>query len=109
MDFKQIDILYQLSSKYYLDRPFGYISYRMNSYFINPMALRKISTMENLAAVAVVTEGSSLVEHFYKVEDLFFDGSMNVFDNFGEAIEWVCTKVREYEVELISGTKWKNF
>ncbi|WP_051285114.1 hypothetical protein [Aequorivita capsosiphonis] len=64
------DDLVNISEKYFKDKPFGYITYRKNSYAVNPMVYLKTSEIENLVAFAVVCKDELNIGNL-EVEKMF--------------------------------------
>lgn len=82
------DELVSISEKYFKDKLFGYITYRRNSYAVNPMVYLKTSEIENLVAFAVVSS-DGLKSSNLKVEKLFFKKPLKHFNNLDDAKNWV--------------------
>ncbi len=80
--------LADIAKKYYKGRKFGYITYRINSYAVNPMVYLKTSEIENLAAFAVVS-ASGLKASNLEVEKRFLKKPFEHFTNLDEAKKWV--------------------
>ncbi len=70
--------------------PFGYISYRKNSYSIDPQVYKMLPENNLLKGIAVVSEDkfSSLNAH---VEKTFFDGHYELFTTLETAVNWLDT------------------
>lgn len=49
-------ILVELSEKHFKNRPFAYITNRINSYSVDPKVFNETSKIENLIAFAVVSQ-----------------------------------------------------
>jgi|SRR5690606_18255252 len=82
------DELLKISQKYYQNRPFGYITYRINSYAVNPLVYLKTSTISNLAAFAVVSTDSLRIRNL-EVEKRFLTKPLRHFTNMEDAENWV--------------------
>lgn len=69
---------------------YGYISYRVNSYAVNPMVYLESASTSNLKAIAVVTTNDTcknnaiLERQFYKESNSF-----EIFSNLEEAVNWM--------------------
>ncbi|MDN3723535.1 hypothetical protein QRD02_04015 [Aequorivita sp. SDUM287046] len=82
------DDLLEVSEKYFRDRPFGYITFRKNSYAVNPMVYFKTSEIKNLVAFAVVsTDGLKIAN--LELEKRFLKKPFKHFKNLDEAKMWV--------------------
>ncbi|PKD19644.1 hypothetical protein APR41_15615 [Salegentibacter salinarum] len=75
--------------------PYGYISFRKNSYAVDPMVYRESALAENLKAIAVVSENELIRLNAHKVERQFYktQNSFEVFDNLDQAINWIRYKI----------------
>lgn len=98
LDENIVDVLIQLSIDFYGDKPFGYISNRINSYSVNPVIYFKISKIENLAAFAVVSN-RMIVSYNVKIEKAFMTKPYELFDNLDEAVNWVKHLVSNFRTE----------
>ena len=88
------DDLEDIAKKYYAGKKFGYITYRVNSYAVDPMVYLKTSEIENLAAFAVVaTDG--LKASNLEVEKQFLKKPLKHFTNLDEAKNWVNEMVKD--------------
>lgn len=70
--------------------PFGYISYRKNSYSIDPQVYKMLPQNNLLKGIAVVSDQkfSSLNAH---VEKSFFNGRYELFTTINNAVNWLDT------------------
>lgn len=68
--------------------PFGYISYRKNSYSIDPQVYKMLPENDLLKGIAVVSDQkfSSLNAH---VEKKFFKGRYELFTTINTAMNWL--------------------
>ncbi|MBC8754696.1 hypothetical protein H2O64_08440 [Kordia sp. YSTF-M3] len=68
--------------------PFGYISYRKNSYSIDPQVYKMLPENHLLKGIAVVSNQkfSSLNAH---VEKNFFNGRYELFTTINNAVNWL--------------------
>lgn len=80
--------LVNISEKYFKGTLFGYISYRKNSYAVNPLVYLETSEIKNLAAFAVVcTDG--LKASNLELEKIFLKKPLRHFSNLDDAKDWV--------------------
>lgn len=93
------DDLVNISDKYFKDKLFGYITYRKNSYAVNPMVYLETSEIENLVAFAVVSS-NGLKSRNLEVEKIFFKKPLKHFNNLDDAKNWIN--------EVIENTTTKN-
>lgn len=82
------DYLVEIANSYFKNRPFGYITYRKNSYAVDPMVYLKTSQIENLVAFAVVASDEQKLKNA-EIEKLFLKKPLKIFSNLDEAKEWV--------------------
>jgi hypothetical protein len=70
---------------------YGYISFRKNSYAVDPLVYRESANAGNLKAIAVVSENELIRLNAHKVERQFYKppNSFEVFDNLDQAINWI--------------------
>jgi hypothetical protein len=68
--------------------PFGYISYRKNSYSIDPQVYKMLPKNDLLKGIAVVSDQkfSSLNAH---IEKKFFKGRYELFTTINTAVNWL--------------------
>ncbi len=80
--------LEEIASKYFANRPFGYITYRINSYAVNPMVYLETSEIKNLVGFAVVSEDEQKLINT-KIEKLFLKKPLKAFKNLDDAKDWI--------------------
>lgn len=86
--------LLAIGKKNFGNEPYGYISYRVNSYAVNPMVYLESASVSNLKAIAVVStnalsrNNAVLERQFYKDSNSF-----EVFTNLEEAVSWVSSQL----------------
>jgi hypothetical protein len=80
--------LTEIAKKYFSDRPFGYISYRKNSYAVDPMVYLQTSKINNLVAFAVVSE-DGLKTANVELEKLFLKKPFKHFLKLDDAKDWI--------------------
>lgn len=82
--------LLEIGKKAFKEQPYGYISYRINSYAVNPMVYLESANVVNLKAIAVVSNNvvcrnnAILEKQFYRDSNSF-----EIFSNLEEAIDWM--------------------
>lgn len=82
------DDLIAISETYFSNRCFGYITYRKNSYSVDPMIYIKTSKIENLVGFAVVSKSGINVANT-ELEKRFFKKPFQHFENLDDAKDWV--------------------
>lgn len=80
--------LVKLSEQYFSGKSFGYITFRTNSYSVDPKVYIETSKIENLVAFAVVADNPLNISNI-DVEKIFLTKPMKVFSNLDEAKNWV--------------------
>ncbi|PKA84256.1 hypothetical protein ATE92_2436 [Ulvibacter sp. MAR_2010_11] len=80
--------LIAISNKYFENRPFAYITHRLNSYSVDPRTYIETSKIENLVAFAVVSNKTINISNS-ELEKIFLKKPFDHFDNLEEAIDWV--------------------
>ena len=81
-------ILEDIANDYFKDKPFVYITHRINSYSVDPSIYLQTSKVKNLAGMAVVAE-APLSKGNAEVEKLFLKQPFEIFTDLNDAIEWV--------------------
>ncbi len=82
-----------ISEIHFRDKEFGYISFRKNSYAIDPTIYGYLRELTNLKALAVVSM-KEIDMHNFKIEKLFYKKSMKFFIDYKNAVTWVKRKVK---------------
>lgn len=70
------------------NRPFAYISHRVNSYSVVPTDYETLRPVTNLKAFAIVSN-NILSTRNAKIEKLFFNRPLEAFHKFEDAIAWI--------------------
>ncbi|MCK0109845.1 hypothetical protein MWU58_11115 [Flavobacteriaceae bacterium S0825] len=81
-------VLEEIVNDYFKDKPFVYITHRINSYSVDPSIYLQTSKVKNLAGMAVVAE-APLSKGNAEVEKLFLKKPFEIFTDLNDAIEWV--------------------
>lgn len=81
-------ILEDIANDYFKNKPFAYITHRINSYSVDPSIYLQTSKVKNLAGMAVVAE-APLSKGNAEVEKLFLKKPFEIFTDLNDAIEWV--------------------
>lgn len=87
----------QLIIDYYKERPFIYITNRVNSYSINPRVYEYTSLIDSLKAFVIVSNNETHTENV-EVEKIFLKKPIKIFSNIETAVEWT-TKTMEQHVK----------
>ncbi len=90
-----LERVYQLigiSEIHFRDRRFGFISYRKNSYAIDPTIYNYVRELKNLKAYAIVSV-KEMDMHNFNIEKMFYKKPMKFFIDYDNALAWVKRKV----------------
>lgn len=82
-----------ISEIHFRDKHFGFISYRINSYAIDPMIYNYLKELDNLKALAIVSV-KEIDMHNYKIEKMFYKKAMKFFIEYDNALAWVKRRVK---------------
>ncbi|MEM9001406.1 MAG: STAS/SEC14 domain-containing protein [Bacteroidota bacterium] len=82
-----------ISEIHFREKPFGYISFRKNSYAIDPIIYTYLRGLENLKALAIVSK-KKIDMHNFKIEKLFYKKHMEFFIEFENALAWVKKRLK---------------
>lgn len=95
------DILVKIAEDYYFGRCFGYITYRRNSYSVNPLIYIETSKIENLLALAIVCPHDGLMLKNTQLEKQFAKIPFKDFTSLNEAKCWILEIVSNKESEKL--------
>jgi hypothetical protein len=89
LDNEEITALWAILKKNYGENKFGFIAHRINSYSINPLAIRDFFLNENIIAGAIVskTEKDKSVADYERM--FVIKAQTQNFTNLEPAIDWV--------------------
>lgn len=73
---------------HFREKDFGYISFRKNSYALDPMLYNYVKELDNLKAMAIVSV-KEIDMHNFKIEKMFFDKPMEFFIEYENALKWL--------------------
>lgn len=90
LDVEQNRKLLEMGRKAFSNQPYGYVSYRKNSYAVNPMVYLESASTNNLRAIAVVTTNDTCRQNAFLEKQFFKDrNSFEVFTTLEEALNWL--------------------
>ncbi|WP_394340497.1 STAS/SEC14 domain-containing protein [Maribacter vaceletii] len=78
---------------HFKNKPFGYVSYRKNSYAVDPTIYSHLRELENLKAFAIVSV-KEIDMHNFNIEKLFYKKAMKFYIEYDNAIAWVKRRVK---------------
>jgi hypothetical protein len=82
-----------ISEIHFRNKNFGLISFRKNSYAIDPTIYDYLKELENLKALAIVSI-KEIDMHNFKIEKMFYKKPMKFFIEFDNALAWVKKRVK---------------
>lgn len=82
-----------ISEIHFRDKHFGFISFRTNSYAIDPMIYNYLKELDNLKALAIVSV-KEIDMHNYKIEKMFYKKAMKFFIEYDNALAWVKRRIK---------------
>ena len=88
------DDLIDVTQTYFLNKPFVYITHRVNSYAVDPKIYFETSKIENLKGFAVVSQDYKKKENA-QIEKLFFKKPFETFTTLEEAFAWADQLVKQ--------------
>jgi len=89
-----------ISEIHFRNKNFGFISYRKNSFAIDPTIYNYLKGLENLKAFAIVSI-KEIDMHNFKIEKLFYKKPMKFFIEYDNALKWVKSRTRVKNVDKI--------
>lgn len=94
MEGKQVADLVEVCSDFYENRPFVYLSYRVNDYNVNPVIYLNLEEVKNLAGIGVVSKKTSSLK-MASFEKNFCKLPYEIFMELKPALEWVKKTIEE--------------
>jgi len=87
--------LLEIGSEIFKGAKYGYVSYRVNSYAVDPMVYLESANAKNLKAIAVVSENEMTRRNAEEVEKKFYkdNNCFEVFQTLEEAVNWIKTRI----------------
>lgn len=82
-----------ISEIHFRDKNFGFISFRKNSYAIDPIVYTYLRELDNLKAFAIVSS-KEVDMHNFNIEKMFYKKPMKFFIDFNNALKWVRRRIR---------------
>jgi hypothetical protein len=97
ISYEHYEVLKTFVDKYFSNRNLVYLSNRVNSYTVNPLVHRKVSTIDNILGVGIVVD-TSLKEQAALFEKQFFDKEFEIFLTLQEGIMWATELINNNKV-----------
>lgn len=89
------EVLVDIAQSYFKDRPFIYITHRINSYSVDPSVYKATSRIKNLIGFCVVSS-NFLAKSNAQIEKLFFNKPYEIFESLQEAIQWSDSLINQH-------------
>lgn len=86
-------MLVEVTETYFSDRPFIYITHRVNSYSVDPKIYFETAKIKNLKGFAVVSSNYKAKVNA-QIEQMFFNKPFEIFTNLEDAFTWADTKIK---------------
>ncbi|NRB82866.1 MAG: hypothetical protein HRU49_03685 [Winogradskyella sp.] len=80
-------VLVDVAETYYSDKPFIYITHRLNSYSVDPKIYYETSKIKNLKGFAVVSNNYKSKINA-QIEQRFYNKPFEIFTDLNKAFEW---------------------
>ena len=93
---KHNSILIKVAESYFVDKPFIYITNRINSYSVDPKIYFNTAQIPNLKGFAVVTNNYQAKVNA-KIEKMFFNKPFEIFTELEDAITWATEMSNQYK------------
>lgn len=84
---KHNNVLVEVTKNHFSDKPFVYITHRINSYSVDPKIYLETSKIKNLKGFAVVSSNYKAKVNA-QIEQMFFNKPFEIFTKLDEAIRW---------------------
>ncbi|MEH6535580.1 MAG: hypothetical protein V7719_04260 [Psychroserpens sp.] len=84
------EVLTRVADTYFKNKPFVYITHRINSYSVDPTVYKETSKISNLVGFCVVSK-NYMAKSAAQIEKLFLSKPFEIFDTLTDAIAWAKT------------------
>jgi len=91
---KHNSVLVEVTENHFLDKPFVYITHRINSYSVDPKVYYETSKIENLKGFAVVSKNYKAKVNA-QIEKMFFNKPFETFTKMEDAFTWADDLVKK--------------
>lgn len=81
------DVLLEVTKNHFSNKPFIYITHRVNSYSVDPKIYYETVKIKNLIGFAVVSSNYQAKINA-QIEQMFFTKPFEIFTTLDEAFEW---------------------
>ena len=90
---KYNSVLLEVVENHFFNKPFVYITHRLNSYSVDPKIYFETSKIENLKGFAVVSSNYKAKINA-KIEQIFFNKPFEIFTKLEDALSWAESLVK---------------
>ena len=90
-----VDVLSELIQKHSFGQPIIYISDRVHSYSLDPIATTELISRNNIRYAGVVTHTLQQMKNYTFEESLIEDTTMRAFNTLDAAVNWAEQKLLE--------------
>lgn len=87
------DVLIENALDYYGQKPFVYLTHRVNSYSVDPSIYFETSKLETLAGFGVIAKEYRAKSNA-EIEKLFLKKPFRIFEDLNEAISWAKSLIK---------------
>jgi hypothetical protein len=87
------NVLLKVTKNHFSDKPFVYITHRINSYSVDPKIYFETSKIENLKGFAVVSSNYKAKINA-QIEQMFFNKPFEIFTKLEDAFTWANTLIK---------------
>lgn len=88
------NVLVDVTNEYFKNKPFVYITHRINSYSVDPKIYFQTAKIDNLKGFAVVSKDYKAKVNA-EIEKMFFSKPFEIFGDLDEAKKWADTLVKQ--------------
>ncbi len=92
------NLLVMAADQYYKNRPFVYISNRINSYSVDPSIHIEMSKIPNLVGFAVISN-NPIQKMQTELEQSLFKKELQLFDTISSAIAWKKQVIKKHSIQ----------
>lgn len=96
IDQHEVEAVQKVLGSAYCGTPFGFIANRVNLYSVNPLAIKKLFTLEELVAGAIVGRSVSAKIVAELEAKVIAIAPIKYFEDMPRAVEWLKNVVREH-------------
>ena len=87
IEIEHNNVLVEVANAYFADKPFIYITHRVNSYSVDPKIYHETTKIENLKGFAVVSNNYQAKVNA-QIEQMFFSKPFEIFTSLEDAFKW---------------------